>query len=448
MALKLRRGTNAQRLLITPAEGELIYTIDTKLLYVGDGSTAGGVAVDSGAATTFLGIASNITPDVTNTRNIGAVGNVYATGRFTSLFGNLTGNVSGNVTGNVTGDVTGNVTGNVTGDLVGSVFADDSSTVIDAIQKKIFGSLYSNVNGNLYVSVDPSNNYLTNGDIVMQDNVITLLNGLDNIQLGTNNSALGVGLRIKSPLITNKSIEINSLTNGINGDSFEIQVSRGTLSIPTSVQQGDPLFTIVANGYDGTDYRFSSAISFDIDPDTSSPVGPNAVPGKISFGTSPDGGTTINGLVFDSFGQLGVNMTSPTATLSVAGNASFNTASGIEKVLTGMNSGTYTQLVTNTLETYTALTYAHAIYRAAKVTIHVHWSANDSYIGEFLIANNAGGAANIQSIQSTYTGSNPVNAVTADISGANVRLRVQTPNTFASGTVFKYEVYFTNFVAY
>jgi len=41
-----------------------------------------------------------------------------------------------------------------------------------------------------------------------------------------------------------------------------------------------------------------------------------------------------------------------------------------------------------------------------------------------------------------------VNAVTADISGANVRLRVQTPNTFVSGTVFKYEVHFSNFVAY
>jgi hypothetical protein len=288
---------------------------------------------------------------------------------------------------------------------------------------------------------------ISNGDVVITDNVITLLNGLDTVQFGTNTSALGVGLRIKSPVLTNKSIEINSLTNGIVGDSFEIQVSRGTLSIPTSVQQGDPLFTIVANAYDGTDYRFSSAISFDIDPDTSSPVAPGAVPGKISFGTSPDGGATLRGLVFDSDGRLGVNMTSPTATLSVAGNASFNTTAGVEKVLTGMNSGTYTQVTSSTLETYTALTYAHAIYRAAKVTIHVHWSANDSYIGEFLIANGTG-AASIQSIQSTFTGSNPVNAVTADISGANVRLRVQTPNTFSSGTVFKYEVHFTNFVAY
>lgn len=42
MALRLRRGTNAERLTITPALGELIYTTDTKLVYVGDGNTAGG----------------------------------------------------------------------------------------------------------------------------------------------------------------------------------------------------------------------------------------------------------------------------------------------------------------------------------------------------------------------------------------------------------------------
>jgi hypothetical protein len=453
MAFKIRRGTNAQRLLITPAEGELIYTTDTKKLFTGDGTTLGGVAVDTGTVA-FSGIASDVTPDVDSTRDIGATGNRWAEGWFDNVYGaftgaltgNVTGNLSGNVTGNVTGNLTGNVSGDVTGDLNGSVFADDSTAMLDAIQKRITADVYSSA-GTLLLSTNPSTNVISNGDVVITDNVITLLNGLDTVQFGTNTSALGVGLRIKSPVLTNKSIEINSLTNGIVGDSFEIQVSRGTLSIPTSVQQGDPLFTIVANAYDGTDYRFSSAISFDIDPDTSSPVAPGAVPGKISFGTSPDGGATLRGLVFDSDGRLGVNMTSPTATLSVAGNASFNTTAGVEKVLTGMNSGTYTQVTSSTLETYTALTYAHAIYRAAKVTIHVHWSANDSYIGEFLIANGTG-AASIQSIQSTFTGSNPVNAVTADISGANVRLRVQTPNTFSSGTVFKYEVHFTNFVAY
>jgi len=47
MAFKIRRGTNAERLTITPAQGELIYTTDTKKLYVGDGTTVGGTAIDT-----------------------------------------------------------------------------------------------------------------------------------------------------------------------------------------------------------------------------------------------------------------------------------------------------------------------------------------------------------------------------------------------------------------
>lgn len=45
MALRLRRGTDAERQIITPLEGELIYVTDTKSLYVGDGNTQGGVLI-------------------------------------------------------------------------------------------------------------------------------------------------------------------------------------------------------------------------------------------------------------------------------------------------------------------------------------------------------------------------------------------------------------------
>jgi hypothetical protein len=48
MAFQLRRGTNAQRSSITPLQGELLYTTDTKNLYVGDGTTAGGTIVSGG----------------------------------------------------------------------------------------------------------------------------------------------------------------------------------------------------------------------------------------------------------------------------------------------------------------------------------------------------------------------------------------------------------------
>lgn len=50
MALKFRRGTNAGRTAITPAEGEPIFTTDTKSLFIGDGTTAGGVLITGGVS--------------------------------------------------------------------------------------------------------------------------------------------------------------------------------------------------------------------------------------------------------------------------------------------------------------------------------------------------------------------------------------------------------------
>ncbi len=66
MTLKIRRGTNAERLTITPEEGELIYTTDTKKVFVGDNTTAGGILVtDSGN----VSIAANGTTSNTSTLN-------------------------------------------------------------------------------------------------------------------------------------------------------------------------------------------------------------------------------------------------------------------------------------------------------------------------------------------------------------------------------------------
>ena len=47
MALQIRRGTDAERQLFIPLQGEIIFTTDTKKLYVGDGTTLGGIAADT-----------------------------------------------------------------------------------------------------------------------------------------------------------------------------------------------------------------------------------------------------------------------------------------------------------------------------------------------------------------------------------------------------------------
>ena len=96
MSLQIRRGTNAERTTITPVAGELIYTTDTKAVFVGDGTTVGGINI-----------------------SVGGTGNITA-----NLIGDVTGNLSGttvSVTGNIDGgnlntgglvSAAGNVTGN------------------------------------------------------------------------------------------------------------------------------------------------------------------------------------------------------------------------------------------------------------------------------------------------------------------------------------------------
>ena len=79
MPLQFRRGTDAQRDTSTfvPLSGEPIWTTDTKKLWVGDGSTAGGILVTDGTGaasdqalyTTSSVTFSNITATNTVTTN-------------------------------------------------------------------------------------------------------------------------------------------------------------------------------------------------------------------------------------------------------------------------------------------------------------------------------------------------------------------------------------------
>jgi hypothetical protein len=58
--IQVRRGTAAQVAAVTPAAGEPVWTTDTKVLYLGDGSTAGGVQVGgSGAAVSRVFLVNN-----------------------------------------------------------------------------------------------------------------------------------------------------------------------------------------------------------------------------------------------------------------------------------------------------------------------------------------------------------------------------------------------------
>ena len=82
MALRLRRGTDAERQTVTPAEGELIYTTDTKELYIGDGTTQGGNLV---SAELLDDTSPTLGGDLTlNGHNIIGTGNINITGTITA----------------------------------------------------------------------------------------------------------------------------------------------------------------------------------------------------------------------------------------------------------------------------------------------------------------------------------------------------------------------------
>lgn len=81
-----------------------------------------------------------------------------------SITASVTGNVTGNVTGDVTGDVTGNVTGVLTGEVKGSVFADDSTLLVDGVNATI---PYAVIDGRPTVVTDLANDagYVTNAQL-------------------------------------------------------------------------------------------------------------------------------------------------------------------------------------------------------------------------------------------------------------------------------------------
>ena len=58
MSLRIRRGLAASRTSITPLEGEFLYTTDTKSVFIGDGATAGGVAIGGSSTTAYLQVAN------------------------------------------------------------------------------------------------------------------------------------------------------------------------------------------------------------------------------------------------------------------------------------------------------------------------------------------------------------------------------------------------------
>ena len=252
MSLRLRRGTDGERLAITPEAGELIFTTDTKTVYVGDGSTVGGVVVSAGGVTIndlgdtnivsvqdgdILGYNSSnskweatryVTTDITGSvfakdsgvlvdSDAGLVtgtvdtDSVTASGTITAnaFVGDITGAVTGDVIGDVTGNLVGTTTGYHTGDVSGSLFAIDSSVMVDAIN----GDLFANSTN----TRDVTN---TQGTLVLRESASANNNRIEISSTQIQFIATGPLVATNNNLNISKNDESHRITTGrINTDS-------------------------------------------------------------------------------------------------------------------------------------------------------------------------------------------------------------------------------------
>jgi hypothetical protein len=354
MALRLRRGTDSERQLITPAEGELIYTTDTKKLWSGDGTTQGGVLVSAGGSSTSLdaltdtnlvGVSnsdvlsfnassnkweSTAVPGV-GTISLNNLTDVYIqeapsnmealvfdganwTGRPISDFFTEQQNYKINIvgddstimvdtdTGNLTGNLTGNVIGNVTGNLTGNVTGEQNINAVGAHT----GTLDGDVTGSVF-----------------SDDSSILVDGISSQIVGGINSPYVI-----TPEITvnseagESSVNVIGVANGSIGPRLVVNSSRGTIEVPTVViggSDGDGLMDLHGTGWDGNSYAVAGIVRVGVDLDAT--VADGVVPGRINFITANSSGSLVNLLTFNSAGNLGIGLPRPLQKLHVNGNA-------------------------------------------------------------------------------------------------------------------------------
>lgn len=320
MSFKIRRGTDAERLLITPLEGELIYATDTMKVYVGDGSTAGGVLVTGGGdggGTGYngskgyngsTGLAATIAVGSVNTGAPGSAVLVTNSGSSSAATFNFT--IPSGFSGS-RGEA----------GLQGGTLVSD----LDISTYNIINSVNLTING---TTGGISSSSITAGGLSLNNNTITssstFTSGLSNT-IGKININDRTSVYIRSTDHTFPYFRIYSTTATIPSDIgpyTETNASRGSINVPTVIQAGDWLGNIRYRAHDGSAYQLSSSIGFIIDSDNT--VSTGHVPGKIIFSTIPDGNAlNSKNLVWDSKGRLGVNKYLPTETLDVDGTAAF-----------------------------------------------------------------------------------------------------------------------------
>ena len=239
MPLQFRRGTNAQRLTITPSAGEPIWTTDTSLLYIGDGTSVGGVQV---------------------------VGTLPSTGTFVSLtVTNL----------HFSGDPVGvNQTTAWTGTVVNSQITSVSTSKVTGLSIVGYTNNYNDLNNKPTIPGAFNLSTVTNQALFTTSSVTFAQLTITNTTIPATGAAIFFngtgGTTYAAP--PNSTQALWAITNDSNAtrilvDNYSTTPSpyyngragRGTAASPSAVQAEDTLASFRGNGYGTTKFATTSA---------------------------------------------------------------------------------------------------------------------------------------------------------------------------------------------
>lgn len=272
MALQIRRGVDGSgtggRLTITPATGELLYTTDTKRLYIGDGTTVGGnIMTGSGISN----LVEDATPQLGGDLDVNGFSIVSADGVDININPGIGGQVLLNSVINIDG--LGNVT--KTGQL------NFSPTGVFAI-----GNNTTPTDGNVYIT---RNSYSTG---------------------------------------TQDGFTFAQHHNTADSVNFQFLRTRGTGEAPTALLNGDDIIDMWFLGRHDTAQTLSAALSVIVDGVPTA----TAVPAKFSFATNNGTSTAIRAelssagvwKVNNLQNFSGTDLTLTATTVKVAGDLQLN----------------------------------------------------------------------------------------------------------------------------
>jgi hypothetical protein len=388
MALQIRRGTEAERQLIIPLQGELIYTTDTKKVYIGDGVTLGGVLIagggSGGAVDSVNGQTGNVvlsTSEIlegtsqyfTEERAQDAAALMFTNGNHTGIsfvYDDANNRIDAVVSGGAGGGSVESVNG-----LIGTVVltttnitegtsqyfteerAQDAAALMFTNGNHTgISFVYDNIDNVFNVSLEDqiSIDRLIANDTIFTNN-IGLVDEENFLNIAGDVNIVGTlftSSSISAPVITTTNLGVDSLTSLLRTDypiflnqsetdpsailvtqssnintfppSINLRRARGTEETEFTVEQGDRIGSINFRPFDG----ISTTLGTSIFSEVAGPVSSGVVPTALVFQTTRVNGTFLEAARFDQNGTLiiGRNGTTPPVSIfSVAHNSNTST---------------------------------------------------------------------------------------------------------------------------